>query len=166
VDIRGTLYSHPNQPDDVELKVEYTLGGVTVEDTVDLTVIVPCFTTSQADPPDQAKEWFGKWVRWYYHRLVDQYNYYINVSGIPVHEDINFVEGDKGFGAITGDGQTHNYGRFGISAKDTCSCRIRPAYSKWRQNLTAGGWNTTPNYYIYFDIIESHGDEKIWKEPF
>ena len=107
------------------------------------------------------------WRRKYYHQLKDQYNEIINFIGIPVSEDITFLEGDKGFGTTTGSGQTNYYDLYGISVEDILFCPKQNKWSKWRQILTAGGWSTAPVYYIYFDPEPcGHWDKKeeIWKD--
>jgi len=165
INIRGTWYSSPTQKYDVELRVMYTLFDKTAVDTCLLTVRVPTKTTSMGTNT----EYYNKgWRRKYYHQIKDQYNEVINAIGIPVSEDITFLEGDEGFGTITGSGQTDDYGLYGISVKDILFCPEGNNWSKWTQILTSGGWNTPPLYYIYFDPNEPFGHwntgEKIWKD--
>lgn len=162
VDIIGDLYSHPVQPDDVTLKVEYTLGGVTVEDIVDLTVRAMTATTSEATNLETTAAWFQ---RQYYHKIKDQYGVVISEIGIPVEEEIIFVEGDEGLGEWTGGAPTSDWGQYGISVRDNLKCRNTQKHAKREQKIVAGDWGTIPDYYIFFDPYEYYGTEGLWKEP-
>jgi hypothetical protein len=179
VTIKGDTPSIPTldskQRQDVELKVRYTLNDDSAEDTCLLTVLAPYRTTCASTTQFCQSDLF-KYYRDYYHQLKDQYNNIIGVEGILVVEGISSVEGAGGFGTsvITGNGKT-TFLAFGAGSGlgdgygviDHLKCTRNVNWEKFNQVLTAGGWQTVPAYYVFFDIspVPPHyGSGWIWKQ--
>lgn len=158
VTIRGTAPSWP--VDDVELNVTYTKGGFSCESAVSLTVRKMSSTTYHAGNLQQTS---SRSTRYYYHKVKDQFNEVINQTGIPCDETVTKIYGEdvgKTAPGVTAYHSSDGVWTGGIAVKDTLSCLNNIDNTKYDQQLTAGEWGTSPDYYIWLHIYE--GDQ-IWK---
>ena len=164
-EIKGTQPSLPKK--DVKLKVTYELDGKECEDSISLTVRRMKYTSSYAGVLTPLGEGPARWRRYYYHPIFDQFDDYIDEAGIPCDEIVTWKKGSKGW-QKTGPSPTAYHtqdGSFpgGNVVRDTLECSATRTWAEYHQHLKAGGWDTSPNYYIYLDPIGTP-DLKLWKE--
>jgi PKD repeat protein len=137
---------------DVELKVTYTLDGTECEAASKYTTVRRPKTTTA-----YAGDWYigpedNKHYRKYYHVVACQFGYLLDDIGIPFDEVVtpecswtspgatNFHQPDcQGYGQWFG----------GVAVLDKLGCP--PAdHAEFHQQLLGGGWQTTPEFNIYF----------------
>jgi len=154
-----TLSFRGTSPGNVTLKITYTKGGVQFYDTETVKVRRMSTTDSHRGDLTLALNYYK--VK-YYHRLKDQYGEYIDVLGIPCEENLTVIYGETG---EEGAGNTDYYGsdgawNGGICVRDYLKYPSNTEDSKVDQTLKAGGWTTSPYYFIWFDTA---GDYILWK---
>ena len=165
-EIRGTQPSLPSG--DVELKVKYTLDGVFCYATsTNLTVRRMEHTTSYAGVLTPLGEGPARYRRYYYHPIFDQFEVFIDEVDIPCDEIVIWKRGEKGW-TKTGPAPSADHPSDGAylgwaAVKDRLECSATRTWSEYHQQLKAGGWPTSPNYYIYLDPI-GNPDVRLWKE--
>jgi hypothetical protein len=95
----------------------------------------------------------------YYHGLKDQFGDPIGDegAGTSAGESVWYISGSSGWKA-TSPGDYHNCAadppfQGGLAVPDTLNAPALFGQAVYGQSLTAGGWNTTPQYTITFDTL-------------
>jgi len=164
VEIKGTVPSlAPNGWGDVELKVTYTLGGHScVSYSKCLTVRRPNTTTMYAG---DCHEGTPKHRRKYYHVVACQFGYLLDDLGIPFDEVVTPEGSDTGAGSTQyceADNQGFGLWPGGIAVPDSLACLATSDDAEFHQQLLGGGWQTTPEFNLYFQPADTW--PSIWKE--
>lgn len=157
---------------DAKIKVTYTKGGFTVEETRSVTVRRPKRLGKFAGNFDRQYRTF----RNYFHPVFDQFNKLIDMTGMPCDEEVRFVYGLNA--NVTSPGTTGNwpaeldpmfpYGNWkgGVAIKDRLGCpTTQMPNSKYNQDIYAGGWPNLPTFDIYMQPLEDDPWPCIWKDP-
>lgn len=170
VTMRGTAPSSADP--DVVLKVTYSLDGGSCEDTEDLVVLKPYATIEVGGACHRDAR---RHYRYYYHRVYDQFWVRIDEEGIPFDEIVFRMYGEELF--RTGPGSTaycssdydppnHGTWQGGVAVPDLLGCPYDAQNSHYQQILLGGGWQTTPEYGMYFEPLQYPETwPTIWKNP-
>lgn len=158
-------------PNDAKITVSYTVGDYTATETIYVTVRRPASTYAFRGYFD----WQIQTKRHYFHRVYDQFNVPLNITGIPCDEDVRIIYGEK---SATGPGNTAFWGAEmhpdyfqgnwpgGIAVRDILGSNTTRTYdSKYEQDIYVGGWLTWPTFEIYIQPLEDQPWPCIWKDP-
>jgi len=159
VTIRGTAPSSDPLRDDVDLIVSYYGCEVSVA----LRVRRMSSTTCQPGDLDPGR---FRCTRYFYHRIKDQFDDFIDETGIPCDENLRWKEGAPTPDPQSGETASHSSdGAWpgGIAVKDTVSYPTSAPLTNHGQDIDAGKWSTSPSYDIWIDISDKT-TEQIWKD--
>jgi len=153
-EIMGTWYG------DVTLKVTYTFDGMAADVSVSIKVQRISSTTCAAGVLHESDP--DRYTRYFYHKLFDQDGDFIDVTGVPGKEFVydmggNLVESTT---TVTANQPKDGHWEGGICLKDCLSYPTSAGKNQRNQFLKAGGWATTPWYYLWFDV---GSEDVIWK---
>ena len=110
----------------------------------------------------------------YFHPVFDQFNAFLNITGMPCDEVVRIEYGEESETSpddtkMWGEEKApqYPYGNWsgGIAVIDGLGGPTTRTYnSKYEQDLYVGGWKTSPTYLIYIQPLESDPWPCIWKE--
>jgi len=133
---------------DVELTCEYTYGGIIASTSE--TVTVCRISTNTAYRGDYSASDSYHFTN-YYHSFSDQDGSRVDKVGVPCQEFITWISGEPV--GTTSDGTTANYSgegswASGVGVMDVLGCPAITPDTRHDQFLKAGGWGTSPEYYL------------------